>query len=144
MTSQHLYRLIHDLYLFMQGLEFRLLASLGLSLPQFRLLELLNPEAGITLTSLSEGLFCSRSTASRLVESLEVARLVYRVDDPEDRRINRVFLSPRGAAVRQEALDLIATTFDKHLQILSPDEQATFEALFQRLRNSFEEKFKEG
>jgi len=141
MTSQHLYRLIHDLYLFMNGVEERILATLDLTSAQFRLLSLLDPDEGKSLNEITTRLFCARSTAVRLVDSLERARQVYRVVDPDNHRINRVHLTPMGSAARQQAIDAIAQAFDQHVQVLSPDEQAIFTALFKRVRDHYANDF---
>ena len=78
---------------------FSVLADMGLSVTQFKLLHLLvrNPDGnGMSVKALGEQFSLSLAAASRAVDGLHQRGLVERTECPEDRRSKRVTLTPAG------------------------------------------------
>jgi len=94
------YHLIHKLYVLLDASDRQVLDRFGLIGSQFRLLMNLDPIAGQRLTTLSTRLLLSKSTISRIIDQLEAMGWVKRVDDPNDRRAQRVILTPLGSEQR--------------------------------------------
>ena len=65
----------------------------------------------ITQSELAQRLLVTKGNVCGLIDRLEAAGLVVRRADPADRRANRLFLTPRGAA-------LLAETLPTHLAII--------------------------
>lgn len=76
---------------------------LGLTRPQWRVLAGLHGNDGMTQTELSEHISIARSPLGKIVDQLESRGFVERRDDPDDRRINRLYLTPRIEPVVEPA-----------------------------------------
>lgn len=142
--AQKTYRLIHDIYLFLDGGDRQVLSAFDLSNSQFRVLELLDAEEAKQLVTLSEQMFCARSTITRLIDVLEAKGLVDRVDDLKDRRTQNVTLTPAGVELRQQAGAALRHAFEYHLETLDEAAQDFLLASLQELRNSLVAYFEHG
>src|SRR5688500_2463771 len=97
------YRLIIDLFLLLMTGDRLLLEEFNLTNSQYRVLTLLDESRGQRLTVLSERMLVTRSTITRLIDQMEAAGWIKRVDDPEDRRAQQVTLTPSGLLLRDRA-----------------------------------------
>jgi DNA-binding MarR family transcriptional regulator len=101
--AHHNYRLIHDIYVLLDAGDRRVLQQFDLTASQYRVLTLLASEPEWRLIDLSQAMLCVRSTVTRIVDSLEAAGLVLRVDHPADRRAQRLTLTPHGRELLDRA-----------------------------------------
>jgi DNA-binding MarR family transcriptional regulator len=85
-----------------------------LTLPQIRVLFLLEQEGGRSMSSLAEALGKAQPTVTGLVDRLVESGLVRRAEHPADRRITIVQLTPAGA----EVIARIAAAGDDHTRRL--------------------------
>jgi DNA-binding MarR family transcriptional regulator len=75
----------------------RLFRPFGLTAAQYNVLNVLAPQAaGMSQRELSDYLVVDRSNVTGLLDRMEKAGWVQRADDPADRRIYRVTLTPSG------------------------------------------------
>ena len=74
----------------------------SITIPQFRLLVVLDSRGPIKLTAVAESLAVNPSTATRMVDRLVAAELVSREANPASRRELVVSLTDTGAAVVRE------------------------------------------
>jgi DNA-binding MarR family transcriptional regulator len=75
----------------------RLFRPFGLTAAQYNVLNVLAPEAeGMSQRELSDYLVVDRSNVTGLLDRMEKAGWVRRDDDPADRRVYRVTLTPAG------------------------------------------------
>lgn len=134
------YRMIHALYVLLDDGDRRTLQPLGLTIPQYRVLLLLNKRDGLRLTTLSEHLIRAKSTITRIVDQLEQQGLVVRTSDLEDRRAQRVLLTDKGANLLVEARIAQENMLVQRMNIaLSSAEQTDILALLQKLHDSLVE-----
>ncbi len=92
-------------------------------------------EAGpMRLTDLAERLGQDRSTASRHVAALEAAGLVERGEDPADRRVALLSVSPLGAERLAGVVEARRQALRELLDSWSPEERAAFAHLLARFR----------
>ena len=98
--EKQLYRLIHDVYVFLDCSDRLTLEKFTLTPTQFRLLSLIDSTNGQRLTSLSDRLLRSKSQVTRIVDILENNGLVQRTVDPQDRRAQQVVLTESGRLMR--------------------------------------------
>src|SRR5262249_51632507 len=103
-------RLAHAYHRILRRLE-DALDDHALSLAQFEVLAHLHYEPGIVQNDLARRLLVTKGNVCGLIDRLTAAHLVKRQIAPEDRRANRLFLTPRG---RQA----IAQTLPVHLAII--------------------------
>ena len=87
-----------------------------LTMQQMRVLGLVGHEPGLTGQELSARLGVSAPTASGIVDRLVAKGLLSRVDDPDDRRVRRIALTPDG----NHLLSGIDSVFDQLIQSVVP------------------------
>ncbi len=134
---QQQYHLIHAIYVLLDDGDRRVLRQFGLTLAQYRVLLLLDLEHGQRLTTLSERLLRAKSTITRIVDQLEHGGLVARSSDTEDRRAQRVVLTPAGADVLRRARAVHEEKLVRRFTLaLQENEQERFIALLTRLHDS--------
>ena len=81
------------------------LDQLGLTYLQYVALVLLYEHNDQTVSSLSDKLFLESSTLTPLLKRLEAMGHVTRQRDPQDERVVKVNITPKGRKVREKALD---------------------------------------
>ncbi len=108
MSSVHAQRLVHDIVatanLFLRE-SARLFRPHGLTAPQYNVLNLLAGRAdgaGYSQRELADTLVVDRSNVTGLLDRMETAGWVRRADDPSDRRVYRVELTPAGKKLWQK------------------------------------------
>ncbi|NOX45152.1 MAG: MarR family transcriptional regulator [Caldiserica bacterium] len=106
------------------GLEHNPLRDVGISPPQFALLDWVARHPGARLGEIAAGLGVTPPTVSVAVQRLEEAGLVIRRRDPGDRRVVRLFPTPRGAALHRKAEGFKRLRAEKLLAALAPAERA--------------------
>lgn len=131
---QH-YQLIQDLYVLIDDFDRQLLGEFDLNASQYRLLMQLDLEPGQRLTTLSDRLLLSKSTITRAVDQLEAIGWVERIADPDDRRAQRVVLTPAGVERRYEIAAAHKRLFDELFHVLTQDEQRQLKLLLGKLRS---------
>ncbi len=140
-TTVHLqYRMIHNIYVLLDDGDRRVLQPFGLTLPQYRVLKALDEEHDLRLTALSTMLLRAKSTITRIVDQLERDGLVTRTSDTDDRRAQRLALTPAGLELLKQARtaheNAIAYRFNQALGI---EEQERFSDLLIKLHDSLVE-----
>jgi DNA-binding MarR family transcriptional regulator len=131
---RRLYRLIHDIYVQLDDGDRRVLESFGLSSAQFAVLMALDEQSGNRITTLSERLLRAKSTITRLVDGLEKAGLVKRINDQEDRRALNVILTPEGSELRHQAELAHQRSLERRLAALPEADRYALEELLKSLR----------
>jgi len=130
------YYLIHDIFVMLDDGDRRLFNRFGISLPQYRVLKLLDLEDGQRLTSLSDTLLRAKSTITRIIDQLERDGLVQRTSDEEDRRAQRVILTPTGASLLAQARIEHARSIERRFgSSLTAEEQRAFSTLLDKLHD---------
>lgn len=136
----HQYKMIHDIYVMLDDGDRRVLRPFGLTIPQYRVLQSLDDTDGQRLTTLSERLLRAKSTITRIIDQLERDGLVARTSDDDDRRAQRVVLTPEGTALLESARvaheEALVYRFSA---ALAEADQAAFCALLTRLHDSLVE-----
>jgi DNA-binding MarR family transcriptional regulator len=79
----------------------------GLSPKQLVLIWQLSPGETVSMREIGDSLFCDASFVTNLVDRLEEEGLIERRADPDDRRVTLVALTSKGAALREQAVELI-------------------------------------
>lgn len=117
---------------------YSLLRPFGLTDSQFNVLRLLRHQAGpegtINQTRMGQMLLVNRSNVTGLIDRMEAAGWVERIDDPEDRRIKLVQLTPVG----RRLVDQVNLRYEKRVTEvmgeLTASEQSDLCALLEKVR----------
>ena len=95
----------------------------GLSIPQLRTLVFLYRNQDVMLSQVAERIGLKLPSTSKLVDSLVERKLVIRSVSPDDRRCNRLKLSPNGLAEMVRARRSTGVILVKKLATLTPEQQ---------------------
>lgn len=133
-NAHRLYRLIHDLYVVIDAGDRDVLEPFGLTPSQYRVLVLLDADYGQRLITLSDRLLVARSTITRLIDQMEDAGWVHRVDDPSDRRAQHVALTPMGLTLRNQAYAAHEHSIEDRMGVLAERDQQRLIDFFLRMR----------
>jgi DNA-binding MarR family transcriptional regulator len=79
----------------------------GLTLEQWRVLDVLADGHGHTMSAIAEQAMLAPATLTRLIDRLVEASVLYRQIDPIDRRRILVFLATRGSALRDRVAGVV-------------------------------------
>jgi DNA-binding MarR family transcriptional regulator len=99
-TAARLTALMHHVFLYDRGNQLRVIEETGLSMTQCKVLLELgglgHDDAAWQVSDLAELFGVSVPSMSRAVDALVKAKLASRVEDPDDRRVRRVKITPKG------------------------------------------------
>jgi DNA-binding MarR family transcriptional regulator len=106
------------------------------SMPRFDLLANLERDDGQTLAALSRRMLVTAGNLTGLVDRAERDGVVERRPDPRDRRLSRVFLTPKGRDLVQSLIPVHAAHVSELLSSLDATERRDLRRLLGRLRGS--------
>ena len=115
-----------------------------LSLARFDLLAQLSRDDGQTLAQLSRRMLVTAGNLTGLVDRAERDSIVERRPDPSDRRLTRVYLTPRGQKLAQKAIALHAELAEEILAPLEGKERDELRRLLGRLREALDAAVSDG
>ena len=90
------------------------LAKEGVPVEQWRILKVLSDGNGRSMGELAEAVLLNHPTLTKIVDRMVSDGLVYRVQDPQDRRKVLMFCSDRGRALCQR-LNSLAMSQEAHI-----------------------------
>ncbi|MBI4839625.1 MAG: MarR family transcriptional regulator [candidate division NC10 bacterium] len=97
--AERLHRLTKELIRRYQFRDWNQICCYGISISQCHILDVLAEEGDLTMQQLAKRMFKSISTMTRVVAQLVRRGYVKRHQDPEDRRIVHVSITPQGKAI---------------------------------------------
>ncbi len=112
----------------------RRVKALGLTRPQWLALVRLKRRPGASQSELAEMMEIERAPAGKIVDRLEERGWLERRPDPEDRRINRIFLTDLGEKVHATIWPIAQTTAADAWGDLSGGEIARLTQLLARVK----------
>ena len=83
-----------------------LLNELGLTYPQYLTMLVLWEQDGLSVQAIADRLRLEGATTTPLIQRIERMGLVFKRRNPDDERRQDVFLTERGRAMRERALDI--------------------------------------
>lgn len=128
--------LLHAVTSRTSALVARALEGTGYRLDQWRVLDIVARERGIAMSALAEAVPMPAPSLTRLVDHLVEGALLYRADDPSDRRRVLVHVSARGEQVHRRLAERVAAADAEALAALPPSDVARLRGLLQRLSDA--------
>jgi DNA-binding MarR family transcriptional regulator len=107
-TELRLGFLVHDVSRLRRNVIDRVLKPLGVTRSQWWVLAFLSREDGRPQVALADELDLGKVALGGLIDRLESSRLVERRPDKKDRRLKRVFLTPKGISLIGEIRESVA------------------------------------
>jgi DNA-binding MarR family transcriptional regulator len=107
-------------------------------MPQLRIMFMLVTQDGLTPSALAERFHVTPPTVTGLTDRLVRQRLISRREDPEDRRLVRIYLTPEGRRVIGELEAAGRAYLSEILGQLPPDKLELLADLLEELRAAAE------
>lgn len=79
----------------------------NLTIEQWQLLKLLHREDGLMQNKIAKTTNRSKTSLTRLVDTMEKHNLVSRIPDSKDKRVNRIFLTKNGTNIFESTFPII-------------------------------------
>jgi DNA-binding MarR family transcriptional regulator len=95
-----------------------------------------SPTGRPRMSELAEWLTLSRGGITKLVDRLQQAGYLERVNCTDDRRALQAELTPAGEAMLEEMRSVYAAELEQHLRILSPEEAEVISAALSKVTAS--------
>lgn len=95
--------------------------GLNLTIEQWSILYHLWKEDGMSQQELCNATFRDKPSITRLVDNLEKLKLVKRVPDETDRRINKIFLTKEAQKLQEQTMQLANETLNEALNGVPPE-----------------------
>jgi DNA-binding MarR family transcriptional regulator len=131
-TAARMAALMHHMFLYDRGNQLRVVEETGLSMTQCKvLLELggLGRAAEAwQVSDLAELFGVSVPSMSRAVDALVKAKLASRVEDPADRRVRRVKITPKGKKIVATLVTVRLTGIESFVATLSAAQRRKLDA----------------
>lgn len=96
-------------------------------------LSLVNLDKTITIKKLSETLGSSSSAATQIVNQLETAGFIKRINDKNDKRVWNIQITPAGQKKNKQIGDQIVNDFEKVFSKLTTDELKQYAELTRKI-----------
>jgi len=109
------------------------LASLGLTIPKWRILSVLNRLGESSMGLVADFCAIDRTTLTRTMDQLVAAGLVRRREHPSDRRQMLMSLTPAGDRSYASAVVAVVAFNEKALQGVEPEEMHVLERLLSKV-----------
>ena len=112
------------------------LGTSGLCDSDFRILEILLHKGALPVNTLGPRVNLTAGSISTAVDRLHRRGLVSRVEDPGDRRVRRVDLTPGGRALIEPIFRRHAAEMDRVFSVLTASERMRLESLLKKVGRS--------
>jgi MarR family 2-MHQ and catechol resistance regulon transcriptional repressor len=111
----------------------RSIADTGLCSSDFSILETLLHKGPLPVNVIGRKVMLTTGSITTAVDRLAGRGLVARREDPDDRRVRRVVLTPKGKRLIEPAFATHGADLDKVVSVLSRQERATLVSLLRKL-----------
>ena len=116
----------------------KLMAPLGLTRPQARVIACVMRYPGITQADLCEYIGVGRMAMSGLIDRMESKDLVSRSEDPSDRRVKRVFLTRNARKLLPDLQAIADELYEKGMSAINTKDLKTTMAVLTTIRENLE------
>ena len=111
-------------------------ANLGITAEQWTILAILWQKDKVTQQTLSDITLRDKPSITRLIDNLEKQNLVVRISDSSDRRVNLIYLTPKGIDLEKQASTIIDEVVNKILDEISNDEILVCRNVLKKILNN--------
>ncbi len=136
--ERHIGWLIADVARLLRTVFDRRVRALGLTRSQWLALTRLHRRPGASQSDLAEMLEIEKPSAGRLIDRLEQNGWVERRDDPVDRRINRIYLTPQAERLHDEIWPVAVGTVADATAGMGPAERELLADYLMRMKGTLQ------
>ncbi|RAI59395.1 MarR family transcriptional regulator [Roseicella frigidaeris] len=112
----------------------RRVRRIGLTRSQWLVLSQLHRHPGISQSELAEMLEVERATAGRMIDRMERRAWLVRRPDPDDRRVNRLYLTAAAERVQAEMGRIAEALLDDAMACLDEGEREALTGMMERVK----------
>ena len=131
-----IYKLTNRINKKFEKLQRKIIQKENLTTAQYSILQQLWKTDGVKFKTLADECYCSQSTITGIVDTMEKKKIVVRKDHPEDRRIKLVMLTEKGKALENET-PKINSILDNCCSGFDPNDIEILTILLKKLDRSF-------
>ncbi len=116
----------------------RRVRKLGLTRAQWLAVTRLHRRPGLSQSEVADLLEVEKATACRLLDRLEAKKWIERRPDKKDRRVKRIYLTPRANRVQASIAPMAESTVDDALSDLSMEERQQLLDMMVRIKGKLQ------
>ena len=116
----------------------------NLTAPQWGVLSRLYEEDSLTLIDLTKRLYSDPATIKSMVDKLEKKGLVKRVENENDKRSVKIFLTENGKLLEKPLKDIVKSIIDESLKNFTEEEKEELKRLLKKLIKNLTEEWNMG
>jgi len=131
-----IYKLINRINKKFEKLQRKIIQKENLTTAQYSILQHLWKTDGVQFKTLADACFCSQSTITGIVDTMEKKEIVVRKDHPDDRRSSLVMLTDKGRTLENKT-PKINNILDNCCSGFDPDDIDLLTILLKKLDKSF-------
>ena len=137
-TGSHTRLVLWKAYKAVEAVDRLSIASTGLCLSDFAVLELLLHKGPQPISRIGQKVLLTSGSITAAIDRLQSRRYVKRERDPDDKRVYRVELTPAGRKVIGSAYAAHARNLDEVIGVLTPEERSSLVRLLKKLGRNAE------
>jgi DNA-binding MarR family transcriptional regulator len=139
-----IYHQLREVFVLLEFENLKALQPYQLDNLEYNALQLLDLEKGLRMMDLRERLLCDKSKVTRIIDYFENRGLALRQPDPEDRRAFKVFLTPAGLQLREQAQVVMRNALENQFSELTTIQQEQLLSLLVNLRSQLTAEINQG
>ncbi|NOY05101.1 MAG: MarR family transcriptional regulator [Chlorobi bacterium] len=112
------------------------LTEIGVTAVQYTVLNTLAQTDGLSLSEIGKRVFLDKPAITGLADRLENDGLVERQRNSKDRRVIKLYLSPKGRRLLGRMNDIVNSVDEELTSVLSSSELGTFREMLDRIWNN--------
>jgi DNA-binding MarR family transcriptional regulator len=116
--------------------------NIALTKEQWTILGVLWQDDGCSQQTLADRTYKDKPGITRLIDNLEKENLVERRPDAKDRRLNLIFLTPKGKIIEREVIQIVNQTLESAVKGIDPENLKIVRDTFQQIYDNLEPKIK--
>lgn len=116
--------------------------KITLTKEQWTILGVLWQDDGCSQQNLADRTQKDKPGITRLIDNLEKECLVERRPDAKDRRLNLIFLTPKGKIIEKEVIEIVNLTLEDTIKGIDPENLKIVRDTFQKIYDNLEPKIK--
>ncbi|MBA4317522.1 MAG: MarR family transcriptional regulator [Flavobacterium sp.] len=116
--------------------------NITLTKEQWTILGVLWQDDGCSQQNLADKTYKDKPGITRLIDNLEKENLVERRPDSKDRRLNLIFLTPKGKIIEKEVIEIVNQTINDAVKGIDPQNLKIVKETFLQIYDNLEPKTK--
>ncbi len=110
----------------------------GITLDKLRIMSIVNSNEGCCQQFIADSLFKTKTAIANMTENLVKEDLVIRIQDPDNRRLNKIFLTPEGKNLHDKCISEITDNMEQVFTDIKKEEINNLLKVLEQMKNNIE------